>query len=97
MAGFVVVSCRLVQILSAIYYPSGLFSVFRQSEVNFRSLSTFGHDTEEIYFGTCLYLGNSLSGFLQLDQYDNYTFFRFLMLGVGWGTGGYQFQFTRAT
>jgi len=84
-------------ILSAIYYPSGLFSVFRQSEENFRSLSKFGHGTEEIYFGTCLHLGNSLNRFLQLDLYDNYTFYRFLMLGGGWGTGGYQFQFSRAT
>jgi len=87
--------CRYIS--SAIYYPSGLFSVFRQSEENFRSLSKFGLDTEEIYFGTCLYLGNSLNGFLQLDQYDNYTFFRFLTLGGGWGTGGNQFQFSRAT
>ena len=87
--------CRYIS--SAIYYPSGLFSVFRQSEENFRSLSKFGHGTEEIYFGTCLHLGHSLNRFLQLDQYDNYTFFRFLMLGGGWGTGGYQFQFTRAT
>ena len=58
-------------VLSAIYNPSGLFRVFRQSEENFRSLSKFGHGTEEIFFGTCLHLGNSLHRFLQLDQYDN--------------------------
>ena len=72
-------------ILSAIYYPSGLFSVFRQSEENFRSLSKLGHGTDEIYFGTCLHLGHSLNRFLQLDQYANYTFFRFL--NVGWRLG----------
>ena len=42
-------------ILSAIYCPTGLFSVLCQSEENFRSLSKFGHGTEEIYFGTCLH------------------------------------------
>ena len=79
------------------YYPSGPFRVFCQPEQNFRSLSKFGHSTEEIYFGTCLKMGNSLNRFLQLDQYDNYTFFRFLTLGGVWGAGGSQFQFSRAT
>ena len=93
--GFASVSADYFRyLLSVIYFPSGLFSVFRQSEENFQSLSKFGHSTEGIYFGTCLHLGNSVNRFLQLDQYDNYTLFRFPMLGGGWGPYGYQFQFT---
>ena len=83
-------------ILSAIYHPSGLLKVFRQSEENLRWISSFRNCTEEISCRTCLYLGNSFGKFLQLDLYHNYTYFRLSHLGGGWGKGGEQFQFELA-
>ena len=72
-------------ILSAIYHPSGLLKVFRQSEENLRWISSFRNCPEEISYRTCLYLGNSFGKFLQLDLYHNYTYFRLSHLGGGWG------------
>ena len=75
-------------ILSAIYYPIGLFSVFRQSEENFRSLSKFGHSTEEIYFGTCLHLGNSSNSFFYSRTSMTIILFQISHVGSTWVEAG---------